>query len=966
MSLFPNASGHRGRAARRGSHDGHSATTLRLDGRDGVYVVLRGEQSTPWPAGTEETVRAAAPGAVTVLFTTALDAHETDETASLLAPVVNGARAAGEPLRLAMSGAACAASGTEPPARRLSEHLALDVVAPSGPAVVVPGGSLFTPDTARTDDDGEPAGWWRFSPGRQARYLGLRLPAPVWEPALTRLRADIADGHVLRPVPAGLLLCPADAPAGADGLAHAVPPDPQGPVLVVGVPGGRPVDAEAVETVVAALPRRVRDSLLLVPGDGRDLVLTAQEAAAALGIPLRAGNGLPVFLDGAVPADVPSTILVDAHGEPSWQPYVTSVLCDPGDGPGARARALSWRLPGGWETPDSTAPGVLRLGRWQATATRAGLWVGKLDWQAEAPAARAPESDVVALELGIKGRALDDSLWPELELLFDVLDEEVRDRAIVRIHGNVGADGMRTLRRLTVRHGLALAARGPRAVLYAADVSGEAGSPSSPAGSDPSGAPREPEAPAVPAAARAAEPAGTEEADTAGAPAAGNAPVSAPPPGPVRVATTSGGGLTDHPAAAGRDEDTGSRTTTVTAASSATDGAGSPSSPAVRPSAPAPGSAGGADVPATGADDTWRNRPESPDDPTEPSVPENTAWSLSEGQTASWPEWPPRTADSSLFPPVRSGEDDADGPSAASPGQGDEDAAPAGIPEPAPVAPAQPGPPAPGTVHGEGEAIRVVTDVPVTPAHRSEPADRRGIRPLLAADWEALAAMVQRALTHLPGLRTSHDLEGLRTDLIAVSGYLTASGGAMEDDALRARLRHQDAAVAALLGCIASGLSHLPCHRGAALRTAGLLSEDYALLPGEEVGEAVPVRAAAVGAAYGTLTEDHYLLWSATGRRTDALVPGGDGPGQVLFAPGTRFRVLDTVPRGGAKSVLLRELAPHEDVGVPGRLTDADRRILDRLMAVAEASPTRNDEAADAPRGALGVFAEGAFTALSA
>ncbi|MFE1265278.1 hypothetical protein ACFW5X_32770 [Streptomyces albogriseolus] len=835
-------------------------------------------------------MRAAAPGAVTVLFTTALDAHETDETASLLAPVVNGARAAGEPLRLAMSGAACAASGTEPPARRLSEHLALDVVAPSGPAVVVPGGSLFTPDTARTDDDGEPAGWWRFSPGRQARYLGLRLPAPVWEPALTRLRADLADGHVLRPVPAGLLLCPADAPAGADGLAHAVPPDPQGPVLVVGVPGGRPVDAEAVETVVAALPRRVRDSLLLVPGDGRDLVLTAQEAAAALGIPLRAGNGLPVFLDGAVPADVPSTILVDAHGEPSWQPYVTSVLCDPGDGPGARARALSWRLPGGWETPDSTASGVLRLGRWQATATRAGLWVGKLDWQAEAPAARAPESDVVALELGIKGRALDDSLWPELELLFDVLDEEVRDRAIVRIHGNVGADGMRTLRRLTVRHGLALAARGPRAVLYAADVSGEAGSPSSPAGSDPSGAPREPEAPAVPAAARAGEPAwteeagteeaGTEEADTAGAPAAGNAPVSAPPPGPVRVATTSGGGLTDHPAAAGRHEDTGSRTTTVTAASSATD--------------------------------------------------------------------------------------DADGPSAASPGQGDEDAAPAGVPEPAPVAPAQPGPPAPGTVHGEGEAIRVVTDVPVTPAHRSEPADRRGIRPLLAADWEALAAMVQRALTHLPGLRTSHDLEGLRTDLIAVSGYLTASGGAMEDDALRARLRHQDAAVAALLGCIASGLSHLPCHRGAALRTAGLLSEDYALLPGEEVGEAVPVRAAAVGAAYGTLTEDHYLLWSATGRRTDALVPGGDGPGQVLFAPGTRFRVLDTVPRGGAKSVLLRELAPHEDVGVPGRLTDADRRILDRLMAVAEAPPTRNDEAADAPRGALGVFAEGAFTALPA
>ncbi|MFI2378011.1 hypothetical protein ACH5AO_23555 [Streptomyces sp. NPDC018964] len=974
MSLFPNASGHRGRTARRGSHDGHVADAVRLDGRDGVYVVLRGEQSPPWPAGTEETLRAAAPGAVTVLFTTALDAHEMDETASLLAPVVNGARAAGEPLRLAMSGAAYAASGTEPPARRLSEHLALDVVAPSGPAVVVPGGSLFTPDTARADDDGEPAGWWRFSPGRPAHYLGLRLPAPVWEPALTRLRPDLADGHVLRPVPAGLLLCPDDAPDGAGGLAHAVPPDPHGPVLVVGVPGGRPVDAEAVETVVAALPRRVRDGLLLVPGDGRDLVPTAQEAAEALGTPLRAGNGLPVFLDGAAPAAAPSTILVDAYGQPSWQPYVTSVLCDPDDGPGAGARALSWRLPDGWEGRDPAAPGVLRLGRWQATATRAGWWVGKLDWQAEAPAARAPESDVVALELGIRGRALDDSLWPELELLFEALDEEVRDRAIVRVHGNVGADGMRTLRRLTVRHGLALAARGPRAVPYAADVSGEAGSPSSPAGSDPSGTRWEPEVSEVPAAARAEEPAGTEEAGAAGDPAAWNAPVSAPPPGPVRVATTSGGGLTEHPAA-GRDEDTGSRTGTVAAASSAADGAGGAPSPAVPPGAPAPGSPGSADVPATGPDDSWRNRPEtrtpgSPDDPMEPSAPGNTAWPLSEGQDAAWPEWPPRTADGSLFPPVPSeedDEDDADGPSAASPGQGEEGAAPAGVPGPAPVAPvapAQPGPPAPGT--GEGEAVRVVTDVPVIPAHRSEPADRRGVRPLLAADWEALAAMVQRALTHLPGLRTSHDMEGLRTDLIAVSGYLTASGGTMEDDALRARLRHRDAAVVALLGCVASGLSHLPCHRGVALRTAGLLSEDHALLPGEEVGEAVPVRAAAVGAAYGAVAEDHYLLWSATGRRTDALVPGGDGPGQVLFAPGTRFRVLDTVSRGGARSVLLRELAPHEDVGVPGRLTDADRRILDRLTAVVEAPPTRNDEAANAPRGALGVFAEGAFTAMPA
>ncbi|WFB88498.1 MULTISPECIES: hypothetical protein [Streptomyces] len=955
MSLFPNTSGHRGRTARRGPSGEHPADEVRLEGGDGVYVVLRDKQPPPWPAGTEETLRAAAPGAVTVLLTTALDGHEVDRTASLLAPVVNGARAAGEPLRLAMSGAANAGSGAEPPARRLSEHLAIDIVAPSGPAVVVPGGTLFTPDTSSADDGGEPPGWWCFSPGEPARYLGLRLPAPAWEAALTRLRPDLADRHILQPVPAGLLLRPANAPADAGGLAHAVPPDPHGPILVVGVPSGRPVDAEAVETVVAALPRRVRDSLLMVPGDGRDLVPTAREAAEALGTPLRAGNGLPVFLDGAAPADVPSTILVDSHGEPSWQPYVTSVLCDPGDGPDAGARALSWRLPDGWEEPDPTKPGVLTLGRWQATATRAGLWVGKPQWQAEAPVVRAPESDVVALELGVGGRALDDSLWPELERLFSVLDEDVRDRAIVRVHGNVGAGGMRTLRRLTVRHGLALAARGPRAV-YPADVSKVAGlSPSA----APSAAPPDPEAPARSASAPARTSA-PEETDAAEAPEAASALASVPPPSPVRVVTSSGDGPAGHASAAGQDEGTG-----LLAAAATPSGLGTASSPAVRPGEPASDGAGGPEAAlGSGTDDAQDGQPESgglTDVLAEAPSQEGAEWPPSGALEAPWPEWPPRTAENALFSRTPPAENRTDGSPPASFGVEEGGAEPTGISGPAPAAktPAQPHHPA---SDADG-AILIVDDVPVTPAHRSEAADRRAIKSLLAADWEALAAMVQRALTSLPGLRTSHDQEGLRADLITVSSYLLASGGALEDDALRAGLRRRDDAVRSLLGCIASGLSHLPCHRGVALRTAGLLSEDHALLPGEEVGDALPVRALAAGAAYGNVAEDHYLLWSTTGRRTDALVPGENGPGHVLFAPGTRFRVLGTGLRSGAKSLFLRELAPHEDVGVPGRLTDVDRRILDRLTAVAEAPPAKSDEAVGAPRGVLGVFAENAFTA---
>lgn len=78
MSPFPVMSGPRSHTARRGTSGDHAADAIRMEGPDGVHVVLRDEQAPPWPAGTEEALRSAAPGAVTVLLTTALDAHEVD------------------------------------------------------------------------------------------------------------------------------------------------------------------------------------------------------------------------------------------------------------------------------------------------------------------------------------------------------------------------------------------------------------------------------------------------------------------------------------------------------------------------------------------------------------------------------------------------------------------------------------------------------------------------------------------------------------------------------------------------------------------------------------------------------------------------------------------------------------------------------------------------------------------------
>ncbi|MET9112557.1 hypothetical protein ABZX29_39160, partial [Streptomyces zhihengii] len=253
--------------------------------------------------------------------------------------------------------------------------------------------------------------------------------------------------------------------------------------------------------------------------------------------------------------------------------------------------------------------------------------------------------------------------------------------------------------------------------------------------------------------------------------------------------------------------------------------------------------------------------------------------------------------------------------------------------------------------------VREVHDIPVPPSYRSGPEDRRLLRTTLGKSWEPYSSLVHRAFTRMPALRTADDAEGVTADLIAVcahAGTPSASGGGDLDE----RLSRRDPGALALVGCVASGLRRLPSYRGAALRTAGIFPDGYDLLPGEELGEAVPLSAQQVGAVYGQLSQDHFLIWSSTARRTDTLTGTPSAGGELLFAPGTRLRVLDTRQRGTARVVLLRELAEHEARAVPGRLNDIDRLVLDRLAAVAD-SPETSTPVPLTPRGtALGILAE--------
>jgi hypothetical protein len=457
----------------RGSRRAEPAGGLQVTGGDGVYVVHGpGPLSGHLAATAREILGAPAAGRATVLVGAGF--ADPDALCDRLAPALDACQASGvTQVRLVMTGGAAELPGRPAPARRLTERWTFEVVAPAGAAMVVPGGGLFAPDVP-----GTPGAWWHFSRGLLPRRLGARHPEPAWQQALDRVAADTAEGCVVHHIPAGLLVLPGGVPAeGAGAVRYALPADPEHPAVLVGAAGCPPVPADALADIVAALPAPVRGTVRLLPGDGRDLLPTAQQAADLLGTELRVASGLPVLLDDAAPprtagspwehpARNPAsrTMVLDEQGSPSWRPYVETVTCVPAE---SRPRLAEWRAPIGGLRPGEE-PGTLLLDRhWQVAVTRAGLWVGPRGARVpDAAAARPLEPDVMAVDLGHPDRSLDDAtLWAPLQRLFAALQDDVRDRTMIQLHGEASPATHRAVRRLAVQYGLAVAARGWRPFL---------------------------------------------------------------------------------------------------------------------------------------------------------------------------------------------------------------------------------------------------------------------------------------------------------------------------------------------------------------------------------------------------------------------------------------------------------------------------------------------------------------------
>ncbi|MFK4106433.1 hypothetical protein ACI2L1_41565 [Streptomyces sp. NPDC019531] len=834
-------------------------------------------------------------------------------------------------VRLVMAGAGDERRGGPCAARRIADAWKMDVLAPDGVVLIAPGGTLFV----QQDGTGSGKGWWRFAPGQAPSEAGRRAPAPLWQDAFARVPANIVGGCVVDHIPAGVLMRPADAPAPMTGdLCFAVPVDSELPTVLVGAAGAENVAAEDVAALLAALPAAQRTRARLAPGAGRDLLPLGQSVADMLGSDVGVLTGLPLLPGDAPPgtaATAARPTLMGSDGRPRWRPFVAAVACRPavgaatGEAGEARKgttvleppapRLLQWfpPLPG----PGIVDQGVVYLDeRWQVAVTRAGLAVGERSAPRPSLAASPTDPDAFAIELGSHGEALDPTLWPALSRLLETLDSEARAKASFLVNGTL-ADGERQLRETAAKYRVAgiryvIPRPGTALPSRTATRSTESADHARPSESEPSAEASEALTRGLTRAA-ATNP-GPHPAAARGEPDAPALPgptalplVSSSAPDPPSDATTGTplGQALGHATPSAATTDPGKRSIART---SATIG---------ETAQPAPCTTGDPTAGLLGAE----SRQEAPGPDRE--TPTGAVATVHGGEfTANErPQGDPSDGVSAVDAITTRGWIEASQPHG--------------------THACDPGPQRPRASGELRPTPRAAADaaIPLRAGHVSSQAERSQFRELAAGVWENHSAAVSRALTRMPALR-GEELEAARVDLIAVHAYLASNEEFISEQALAEDLLAGGTRLLPYAACLASGLRRLPSYRGISLRglrTVGDIpgNAGEVLQPGSLLQSLGPVSSLAHAAQWPGAAPLGYAIWSVTGRRVRQLVPGAAGLGsdEVVFAPGTAFRVLGTQDVAGSPVVLLRELPAAEFVAAdnpPGQ-HQLDETALTRL-----------------------------------
>ncbi|CAM5267969.1 hypothetical protein SCALM49S_05036 [Streptomyces californicus] len=261
-----------------------------------------------------------------------------------------------------------------------------------------------------------------------------------------------------------------------------------------------------------------------------------------------------------------------------------------------------------------------------------------------------------------------------------------------------------------------------------------------------------------------------------------------------------------------------------------------------------------------------------------------------------------------------------------------------------------------GDEDAEPVAQEPLPPVLLDPGHRSSEAERTAFRTLAGDLWDRHGAAVARALARMPALR-GKEQEAARADLIALRMYLHLAEGPLSHGALTWSLRDRELDLLPYGACVASALNRMPSYRGVVLRgTAVSAGADRPAppRPGTLLRDAALLSTVRPDAGAAPPPGDSYVIWSVAGRRVRQFSEQR-GPEEVVFAPGTLFRVLAVRRARPGVQIHLRELTGPAEAVAPD--PEGDRTVLARLEAVApgpDATPKSAGPWPDRCTGAVG------------
>jgi len=294
---------------------------------DCVVVTSAGEEDEELRAFARECV--ADPSTLTVLVGSRVPGLPATMTA--LRAALGGLKGSGyRRIRLVVSDAGQQPAGPAGPVQKLADAVDLDVVAPIGKVLRVPGGTLF-PITSSG------AGRWRwFRPANDsAGTVGPWDFSAGWGAALTRVRLGARLGVSVHAIPAGLALLPERVTeVDAGDVLNCLPVDPEHPLVVVGDPGridGSSVDPIRIASFLGTLPPGLSETVrLAVAGlsaepdlfswGQRIADLSAATIRICTGVPLRVGDETRVFVRAG-----------DDGGRVGWEPYALELTARPAE-----------------------------------------------------------------------------------------------------------------------------------------------------------------------------------------------------------------------------------------------------------------------------------------------------------------------------------------------------------------------------------------------------------------------------------------------------------------------------------------------------------------------------------------------------------------------------------------------------------------------------------------------------------